>query len=335
MWLWMIVFLVFLLALRDLRRFSQEFGVLLGQGRGVLALKAANAHLKLLQECLESGVVPEVGLWEQIQQFPEPWGLSLSRSLTELRAQGAPVLPSLLRMQNTLEEQTEMIQEARVKSSQAVGQAFMGFILIPLFGGVLDQMLPGIAEHQGAFCFLLFFCMLFCSGSLVWIFVLVDQARFGNLRSENRSWMVSVNSTIERVFALISCGMPPDLAWKKSIEELALLDSKLASVWKSEIWDADFSLPRGRYSDCEKRVLQVGIEMRKSIQVSLIEGRTCLDRLEAIQRGFFIDFKASLNRELALLPNRCLKPLFVFVLPSVLCLMFGSFAMVAEGFLSR
>ena len=316
----------------ELKPLKVRLQLFFGQNRAVLELRRAIYELKLLQEMLESGMVPEAKQWEKIKSFPQPWGESLFASLMELRNQGAPVLPSLFRMQRTLEEQTELIQEAKVKSSQAFGQAILGMALVPIFSFVLYELLPGMEEAGKEFFLLSLFSLLLSSVAFIWMMSMADQARFGNIRSENRKWLVTVNSTLERVLALISTGLPADLAWRKSIEELAIFDKKLAQAWKSQVWDSDFSI-KTTDNECEQLILGLGVEVRKSIQTSLIEGHGCLDRIESIHRAFLLDLKMRIGRELNLLPNRCLKPLFIFVLPAVMTLMIGSFAISLQGFL--
>ena len=48
-----------------------------------------------------------------------------------------------------------------------------------------------------------------------------------------------------------------------------------------------------------------------------MEGRPCLERAEAALLGLRQDMKAQVERELSLLPTRALKPLFIFVAPSL------------------
>ena len=331
--LWIATYLALFFGLLELKPVHRRLQLFLGQKKAILDLRLAIRELRLLQEMLESGVVPSPDQWKIIETFPKPWGSSFFQSLKELREQGAPVLPSLSRMQRTLEEQTELIQEARVKSSQAFGQAVLGMMLVPIFSFVLYFLLPGIEESRRSFFLLVLFSLFLSSIAFIWMMSMVDQARFGNIRSENRKWLVTVHSTVERILALLSSGLPPDLAWRQSIEELAHYDVKLATAWKPQVWDSDFSI-QTTGNECEQLILGVGVEIRKSIQTSLIEGQGCLDRIESIHRAFLLDLKMRVGKELNLLPNRCLKPLFIFVLPAVMILMLGSFALSLFGFLN-
>ena len=331
--LWTLTYVCLFFGLHELKPVWLKIKLFLNENRAVLELRESIAHLKLLQEMLETGVVPEKADWQKCESFPKPWGQVLINCISDLRDQGAPILPTLLRIQKTLEDQVEFILEAKTKSSQAFGQAILGLILVPAFGMILFLMMPGIQTHPRSFFLLVMFSLLLAACAFIWMLSMVEKARFGNLRTENRRWLVSVHATLERMLALISTGVPSDLAWKTSMEELARTDQTLVSAWKLQIWDTDFKIPISVQNESERLIFGVGNEVRKSIQTSLLEGRPCMDRIESVHRAFQVDLRALISKELSLLPNRCLKPLFIFVLPSVMILMAGSFAISFQDFL--
>jgi hypothetical protein len=324
--LWTATYFCLTLGLKELQPVWFQVKHFFTENRAIVELRKAVYHLKLLQEMLETGNVPEASEWKKIAAFPAPWGEVLSQSVSDLKDQGAPVLPTLGRIQKTLEDQVEFILEAKTKSSQAFGQAILGLMLVPGFGLILYFMMPGVQDSPRAFFSLVVFSMLLAVSAFLWMMSMTENARFGNLRTENRRWLVSVHSTLERVLALISTGNPPDLAWKKAMEELSGSDQTLVAAWKLQVWDPDFRVSHEVDNESARLILGVGQEVRKSIQTSLLEGRPCVDRIESIHRAFQTDLRALISRELSLLPNRCLKPLFIFVLPAVMILMFGCFA---------
>ena len=327
MTLWTLTFIFLIFGFSELKPLFFQFKNFLLQSQAILKLKRAIHHLHFLQEQLESGLVPETHAWAELKTFPAPWGLLIYQSVMELRNQGAAVLPTLSRMRRTLEEQIELIQESKAKSAQALGQAVAGMIMIPLFAAVLYFLLPGMEENQKEFMMTFIFSLFLGSLSFVWMLSMIDQARFGNLKREKRFWLVSVNASLERLMALISTGLPPDLAWKKMYEELAIQDRALALEWKSQIWDGDLSTGFQTGNECEILVINLGIEVKRSIQTSLIEGRGCLERIESIHRTFIVELRMKIERELNLLPNRCLKPLFVCILPAVFILLLVSISL--------
>jgi hypothetical protein len=109
-----------------------------------------------------------------------------------------------------------------------------------------------------------------------------------------------------------------------AMQELMNSDVSLARNWGAQVWDPFEPMERSGDSECERLMVILGVEMRRGIQTSLIEGRGCLNRLESIHRSTFAELKVKVQTELNLLPNRCLKPLFIFVLPGVMMLLCGS-----------
>jgi hypothetical protein len=309
-----------------LKQWSRQFG----HQKTISLFRHSASHLRLIRECLESGQVPEMKDWLQVESFPRPWATIISNSLRELRAQGAPIISSLERLENALIEQSQLLQDSRVKSSQAMGQALAGALLVPLFSGAVYLLIPELQSEAGNFGLLVVFCSILSAGSLIWILHLSENARFGNLPPERRSWLISADSTFERLLALVSSGTPPDLAWRKALEELLLQDRNLVRAWGAQVWDPE-PMSESLSDPLSRMISNLGLELRRSIQVSLIEGRACLDRLDSIHRAYRADLKASIGQELELLPQRCLKPLFIFVLPALMILLSGVFLIGFDG----
>jgi hypothetical protein len=322
MTLWIVVYLTALAGFKELSPLAGRLREFLRKDRNLEGLRSAAARVRLLAELLESGMVPGEEDWAPVRHFPRPWNRIIEESLLDLRKEGAPVLPTLERLHRTLLDQVDFTLEAKSKSAQALSQAHLSLALIPGFSLILYEFLPGVREAGGAFLLLSFFSTLLASFAYLWIVALADQARYGNMKPENRVWWVSIQATLERVFALISSGRPPDQAWSVAVGELHLSQPDLAVLWGARVWDP--FTPQPGFSGCERTLVQLGVEIRRSIQVSMIEGRGCLDRLESIHRASSAEFQAGIRTALNLLPNRCLKPLFLFVLPGVMLLLTGS-----------
>jgi len=179
--------------------------------------------------------------------------------------------------------------------------------------------------------------MLYASGAVLlsgaaflWVLAEADRARFGGLSGKKRAWLISVPATLESIFALISVGRPPDLAWGMAIEGLALRDPDLAREWGAGVWEP---FPKREESprNTEGLILLLGMEIRRNIQTSLIEGRGCLDRLESVSRSHQTNLRLRILKELNLLPGRSLKPLFLLVLPGFGLLILGSLEIAFPG----
>ena len=98
MTLWTIAFLFAFFALPNFSPIYLKLRSHFFQNRTLAALKLSIAHLRLIKESLESGLVPERDDWNRVALLPAPWGELFFALLSELRNQGAPILPSLERM---------------------------------------------------------------------------------------------------------------------------------------------------------------------------------------------------------------------------------------------
>jgi hypothetical protein len=78
-------------------------------------------------------------------------------------------------------------------------------------------------------------------------------------------------------------------------------------------------------SGLELSLMEAGINLKKAIQISLVEGRPCSERVESAAQSLRQEVQAKIDTELSKLPARALKPLFIFVAPSALALFAGGF----------
>ena len=327
MTLWIATYLTIFLALPNFSPIYLKLKSHFFQNKTLTALKLSLAHLRLIKESLESGLVPEREDWNRVKTLPDPWGELFFSSLSELRNQGAPILPSLERMILSLEEERELTLEAKTKSSQAFGQVLISVLLVPFFGAVLYALLPGLEHFRGLFLALICCCVLLGFLAFFWMLLMMESARFGQVSRDHRSWILSSKIFFERMIADISGGHPPDLAWSRSIEFLHQKEPKLLEQWGAQIWEKNSTKSVHLNNAVEESIVHFGIEIRRSIQQSLVEGRGCMDRLDSIYRNYLFDLKMKIGRELQVLPNHCLKPLFILVLPAVMLLLFGSLAL--------
>jgi hypothetical protein len=321
MWFWILGWVLMDRGVHDLHPLWQRLRG--GWASGSLAREFRSAALttRTLREMLESGVLPSPEDWKSVARFPVPWGALLSSVLADLRAQGSPVLPTLRRVEESLIAQADGLLEARARSAQALGQALLGVGLVPLFGAVLGWLMPGMDASDSDFALWVSAGSVYASFSAVWILNLSEEARFGGLPPNRRTWLFSVPAALERILSLISGGLPPDLAWKKCHEELCLRDPGLAHLWGTDLWEASAPISSAESGPIQNLVAGTGMEVKKTIQLALLEGRSSRDRLESLARGFQKDLQLRVRERLETLPQRCLKPLFLFVFPPVFILL--------------
>lgn len=320
--LWFISFLLFFSGLWLLLSQFDFKAVLWGARLEKAALLLIVARLQEIEEMLGAGMVPTPSHWSGLQQLGPPWGRLAFDSLQELRAQGGAVLPTLRRLKELAQTHRDVLAQTESRSAQALAQALVAGVLVPVFGFVLYGILPGISERPWAW---LFGCILGLGSSLTgawWMLRLADAARWAGLKQVERPWVLGVQCTGERLLALVRAGTPADLAWSRALEFLNAVAPELALEWGYSIWATEPKPNTSKVSHAARKVLlELGSGLRKSVQTAILDGRPCMERVESSLTGCRQDLQALVDRELSLLPTRILKPLFVFVAPAILGLL--------------
>jgi hypothetical protein len=191
--------------------------------------------------------------------------------------------------------------------------------VVPLFACALYLLLPGITDFAWLWFMATGGALFWSFVGALWLFKMADQARWAGLKGEQRGWVLASQCMGERFLALIRAGNPPDLAWAGACELLRKEAPLLASAWGLSVWGEGSAMPTS--SLVLKSLVDCADGMRKAVQVGLMEGRGCSDRIEAVLMTFSQELQAHVTRELSLLATRALKPLFIFVAPSLMGLL--------------
>jgi hypothetical protein len=113
--------------------------------------------------------------------------------------------------------------------------------------------------------------------------------------------------------------------------ELVSLDSpQLALEWGATIWQVrseNGSTTHAKSLSARDLLIQVGSLIKKAVQLSMMEGRPCTERVESTLEALRQQLRASVDRELSLLQTRALKPLFLCVAPTIFALLAFGLAM--------
>lgn len=277
-------------------------------------------QLLTLQETLEAGWVPQPLAWKALAEAAPPWGPQSAALLESLRARGASVVPAIARLREAVRSELEYLHEARVGSSQALAQALVCGGVGPMLGGVLYLTLDTLERVGGVWWSLVAAAAVVGIAAARWIVAMADRARRAGRSAHEEGLRVQAVLALEKMIALIRSGLPPDLAWSQALACPG--SAPLAELWGGAFWTGG-GASRSVLEEC-------GQAVRRAIQVSTMQGQSCLERLEALQREAATEARAAVKRELALLPGRALRPLFVLVLPSVLALLMVAFLL--EGF---
>lgn len=287
---------------------------------GELSLRTVQAVLWELQDTIEAGLIPDDELWRRSRELAPPWGTVVGESLQELRSRGASLLPTVKRLRALVENSLENLQESRARSAQAGFQAFTCLALVPLASAGLWVLIPEVRAHAMVWFTGTAAALGGGVGGAYWIRRLADQARWGGLPLKARGWPFGAQCAGERFLALVRGGTPPDLAWNGALDFLARHAPELAHTWGAQIWVPTPAFVRapGRSTQA---LLGAGDSFRKAIQSSLMQGKPCLERVEAALTSLTQELRACVDQELSVLATRVLKPLFVCVAPGVLGLL--------------
>lgn len=297
-------------------------------GRQKKMLEQVSVYLREIEETLLAGLVPNDEKWRKVRDLPAPWGKLTAESLEELRQCGGSLIPTLKRLRNLAEEQSAALVDARARSSQAVAQAMVCSMLVPLLGGALYTLLPELEQNSKLWVVSCFFAMLLTVAGSIWLLRMTVVARWGGLRLEFRPWILGSLCAGERFLALVRAGNTPDLAWARAYDLIKQDACELAVFWGASIWD----IPQiNRRSVLEQVIVNAGGAIKKSVQVSLMEGTPCTERVEAVLYALKQDIQAQVQRELALLGTKGLKPLFLCIAPALFSLLGGGLWITAKS----
>jgi hypothetical protein len=292
-------------------------------------LRRASDLLRSLDESLAAGIVPSHQQWDALAKLPAPWGRLASESVQELRAAGGALRPTLKRLRELADSQARLVSEARARAATALGQATTCALLGPGLGFILYLIAPGVDQRPGLWLMACFISLLLSGAGGLWMLTLAERARWAGLSSAKRHWILAVQCAGERFLAILRSGNPADLAWGRACALLSVEAPELAIRWGHSLWQESVSRSDEVASkvavSAEEVMADVGGHLRKAVHASLMDGRPCAERVEAGLDAMRHDIRVRVESELAQLPNRTLRPLFVFVAPAVLGLVAFAF----------
>lgn len=283
--------------------------------------------LQEIEELLGAGMLPTKEHWEKLQKLSAPWGSLAHDSLQELRSSGSAILPTLRRLKDLATGQLRALADAKARSSQAFAQALACTFLIPTFGGVLYWLMPGVSDYPWIWVFLCGVSLAIAGMGALWLLSMAQEARWAGLPKDARSWVLASQCAGERFLALVRSGTPADLAWSRAIELLSREAPTLALVWGHSVWKSAPLDQKSVSNPASRLFVETGEALRRAVQVSLMEGRPCSERVEAALSSLSHEIKARVEAELTLLATRALKPLFLCVAPGIFILLGTGFVM--------
>ncbi len=319
MFLWLCTGMLFFCSLQSIRPYWNEIQAAFGLDTQHKTLLQVETVLRTFEDTLMAGLVPHPSQWQILSTLETPWGNLTTDSLSALRSSGCALLPTLKRLRELAAEHRITLIEARVQASQTFAQILFCTFLVPLLGALLYQLLPELAQVTLRWCLFCAFACLFSGMGTFWLIHLANIARWGGLEAKHRDWILKAQCAGEKFLSLIRTGIPPDIAWTQTCHFLSQHHAdSLASLWGYSLWD---QTPSFTHPSSLRIFSTVGYSMKKVIQVSLLEGQPCLEKMESALDAFRQELKAQVKKELALLSTRALKPLFICVAPALFSLL--------------
>ncbi len=277
---------------------------------GGFALLRVESCLGDVIEELEAGWVPSNEAWQELSRLPEPWGRICHEAVTGLRRGGAAVVPSLRRLRELARFLKENGDQARSRSAQSRVQAAASGALVPVLGVVLDRLMPGVAEARGVWLLCCGGALLLAGAASLTLLRMVDDARWGGLPVSMRPWLLESLAAVEGLLAGVRSGVPADLVWSEQLERIAGRAPGLARLLDGGDRDGGGAAPG--------LLRELGHSVRQAMQLSAMEGRPCIERIETAMLAFRTRWTLQTGRELELLATRALQPLFLGVAPAIL-----------------
>lgn len=292
-----------------------------------MGLREVRTLLLEFQEMFQAGLLPEKERWSRLKTLGPPWGRLVGETLFDLRSRGAAVLPTIKRLREFAVHLETFTLESRAQAAQAQGQALICAALVPFFGLALYGLLPEVRDAPVMWLFICVGSVLVAATGAFWMIQLADSARWAGLSPSKRKWVLFSLGVGERLLALIRSGLPPDLAWKEVIAFLEAEVPDYARFWPASIWVQNLpdlqASPTlcGRESRAVRLLQAIGEALKKSVHVSLLDGKPCLERIECELDSLRREYRSVVETSLKQLPNQALKPLFICVAPAVMGLL--------------
>jgi len=282
----------------------------------VIYLEAQNVF-QLLQESLEAGLIPQDSVWLKLQNLRAPWSPWTGLLIQKLRSQGVALLPTLTRLRRLAHESLQDMIDARAKTGQATAQAWIAGALIPILGVLLRLLLPELEKHAVLWWLGVGMAIVLAGVGALWMAKLGFEARFLGLKGQERLMLFQSAAAIEQILALIQGGMPPDLAWAQATGE---------AVWKDE-------KPQNYKNEAKNLILHAMHEIKTTIQMSVIEGRSCTDRIQSSADRLRGALRGESSRQVQLLGTRVLQPLFLCVAPAAFSVLVWAMFLASDTWL--
>ena len=276
-----------------------------------------------LEASLQNGVLPSESDWNKLGDLGE-WGLWVKKNIMDIRERGLEIIPSVNRFKKFFSDQHKMQLNAISKSAQSFVSALLSAFLLPILSATIYFLSPEVSKFTSIWIFLTMVFFIWNFMGVLWIIRITNVARWGGINNQkHQRWIIEVPMFIQKLISSINAGEPLDLAWHSSCKDLSIRQKELAYSWGSELWGEGVK-NINTYDSHSKEIFQLGLNLKRTLQASLVEGVSVIDRIDQISSTLGSLTESSIERELNLIQTRSLKPLFLFIAPSCIGLLISA-----------
>ncbi len=281
-------------------------------------VKSDEFILQVWIELLESGHLPSEENWKLFEKLTPLLRTQVPSLIRKLRENGAPLLPTLRRLRQFAESQSQANLDAKVQVGQVRAQLVVSLVLNVAFAVATWFLVPEVQECRELFAVALFLVLFFAILAAWLVHRMIDQAMWQSLKAEQRPLVSEALLAGERVLGKIEAGLPPDVAWLDLLLELDQTSPDLSYAWRKR---GGLSCFQGRATPRALRsILSFGCELREGIDACILDGRAARDRIDRQFMGMRALWWTAVQQSLKQLPTRALGALFLGVLPGSLAL---------------
>lgn len=295
----------------------QIYGFRGGSLKRLRSLEVLFQQMQEWEDQLGGGQLPDFYALQELESVDPKQVQTILSLLESLRSSGSPLIPVLRRLKILAKDQWETLQFSNSKVAPARGQAWVGagmvMLLIPAFEVLIPELRTEVmAWRLGGAVFLLLGLI-----GAAWTLAIAERTRWGGLRGKWQALSLSLPLEMEKLLSQIQTGQAPERAWNEFERGLLLDYPELVELWHKGTPSFE-SFKSLEHQKIPEIFLKMGSQVKSAIELSIFEGRPCLERIQSVNDGLLTEVRARIQKEVELIPTRTLKPLFLCLAPSLL-----------------
>jgi hypothetical protein len=295
----------------------QIYGLRGGAQKRLRGLEVLFQQMQEWEDQLGGGQLPDFYSLHELESVDPQQVQTILSLLESLRSSGSPLIPVLRRLKVLAKDQWETLHFSHSRIAPARAQAWVGagmvLLLIPAFEVLIPELRTDVFAWRLGGMALLVLAMI----GAAWTLGIAEKTRWGGLSGKWQALSLHLPLEMEKLLSQIQTGQAPERAWNEFERGLLLDYPELVEVWHQES-SLSGSIRNSRFQKTPEIFLKIGSQVRSAIELSIFEGRPCLERIQSVNDGLLTELRARIQKEVELIPSRTLKPLFLCLAPALL-----------------